>query len=172
MTGTRYFLVLACLAAAVAFGKEPSIQVTSPDFHNGERIPARFTCDGQNTNPTLRLSGVPPSARSLVLIMDDPDAPSGTFTHWLLWNIDPGVKEIAGVPKGAIEGRNDFGNSGYGGPCPPSGAHRYLFKVYALDVILNLNPGAGRREVDAAIRGHIAARGLLVGEYGRSESAR
>jgi Raf kinase inhibitor-like YbhB/YbcL family protein len=99
--------------------------------------------------------------------MDDPDAPGGIFTHWLVWNINPGVKEVSGAPKGAIEGSNDFGKMGYKGPCPPSGVHHYLFKVYGLDVVPAVNPGANRAALEAAMKAHITAFGILQGEYGR-----
>jgi Raf kinase inhibitor-like YbhB/YbcL family protein len=179
MTGRfifRLFLVLAACAwlevsAPRAFCQDHPIQVKSPDFSNGGMIPARFTCDGQNTPPTLRLFGVPATAKSLVLVVDDPDAPGGTFTHWLVWNINPASKEIGAATKGAAQGRNDFDRLGYGGPCPPSGVHHYRFKVYALDAVLKLPSGSGRTALELAIQGHIAAQGMLVGEYARASAA-
>ncbi len=166
--GTALALLAACLAAAPgAFARDRPILVKSPDFRNGGSIPARCACDGQNKPPTLRLSGTPASAKSLALVVDDPDAPGGVFTHWLVWNIDPGSKELSGPPKGAAEGRNDFGKLGYGGPCPPSGVHHYRFTVYALDSVLKLGPGAGRTALELALQGHISAQGLLTGDYGK-----
>ena len=116
------------------------MQVISPDFSEGGNIPKHFTCDGQDISPTLKIEGVPQAAKSLVLIADDPDAPSGTFTHWLIWNLRPDVTEILATtpPAGAVQGVNDFGRNNYGGPCPPSGVHRYYFKLFALDT----DPGA------------------------------
>lgn len=113
---------------------------TSPDFKSGGLIPITFTCDGDNVNPNFFLGNVPKNAKSLVLIMDDPDSPSGKFIHWLLWNIDPATTEIiSGVkPKGAIIGCNSEGKNKYTGPCPPTGTHRYFFKIYALDKVLDI----------------------------------
>jgi Raf kinase inhibitor-like YbhB/YbcL family protein len=112
--------------------------------------------------------GVPSQAKSLVLIADDPDAPSGVFTHWLIWNISPQTNAIAEAssPKG-VHGTNDFGKTGYGAPCPPSGVHRYYFKVFALDRELDLSSNAKRRQVDAAMKGHVLAQGELMGRYAR-----
>ena len=116
-------------------------------------------------SPPLRIAGVPKAAKSLVLIVDDPDAPGGLFSHWLIWNINPTLTEIArgSVPSGAVEGTNDFGNRGYGAPCPPSGAHRYFFRVLALDQKLAVKAGSKRAQLDQALRGHILAQGELMG---------
>lgn len=132
-------------------------------------IPEQFTCKGANQNPPLQFQGIPASAKSLVLIVDDPDAPGGTFNHWLLWNIAPTSNKIAAntVPAGAREGENDFGKTGYGGPCPPSGVHRYVFHLLALDRKLDLNAGAKRSALDQAIAGHVVGRGELMGRFGR-----
>ena len=115
------------------------MELTSPDFVTGGPIPKRFTCDDVNHSPGLRISGVPKAAKSLVLIMDDPDAPGGTFNHWLIWGLSPDLKEIVtnSVPNGAVQGLNDFKKNGYGGPCPPSGEHRYYFRLYAADIPVN-----------------------------------
>ncbi|HJX25590.1 MAG TPA: YbhB/YbcL family Raf kinase inhibitor-like protein, partial [Chthoniobacterales bacterium] len=111
----------------------------------------------------------PAEAKSLVLIVDDPDAPGGLFTHWLIWNIDPKVTEIAeGSAPIGMQGKNDFGKSGYGGPCPPSGTHRYYFKIFALDSDLDLAAGSKRAQLDAAMRGHVIAQGEMMGRYSRS----
>ena len=143
------------------------MKITSPAFKNGGDIAAKFSREGGNNNPPLQVDGAPPNAKSLVLIVDDPDAPGGLFTHWLVWNIDPKTTEIAehSTPKGATEGRNDFGSAGYGGPQPPSGTHRYYFKIFALDQTLNLPGGAKRRELDKAMKGHIIAQAELMGRY-------
>ena len=145
----------------------PSLSVTTPAFQAGGDIPAKFTCNGANANPELRINGVPSEARSLVLIVDDPDAPRGLFTHWIVWNIDPKATDIGenSAPAGGIQGTNDFGKRNYGGPCPPSGTHRYFFKIYALDTKLDLKPSARRAELDAAMRGHTLAQGELMARY-------
>ena len=146
-----------------------SLTLTSPAFAPGGEIPARYTCEGDDASPALEWSGVPASAAGLALIVDDPDAPVGLFTHWLMWNIDPKTTEIAenSVPKGAVQGTNDFPGNGYDGPQPPSGTHRYYFKVFALDRTLDLKSGAKRREIDAAMRGHVIAQGQLMGRYSK-----
>jgi Raf kinase inhibitor-like YbhB/YbcL family protein len=163
-------LVHATVAiSALAQSPPASITVTSPAFSAGGKIPDRFTCKGANENPMLQFRGIPASAKSLVVIVDDPDAPSGLFTHWLVWNIDPTATQITekSVPAGAVQGTNDFGKIGYGGPCPPSGMHRYFFRVSALDQKVNLKGGAKRSELDKAMQGHIVARGELMGRYSR-----
>jgi Raf kinase inhibitor-like YbhB/YbcL family protein len=140
------------------------ISVSSSAFQAGGTIPAQFTCKGVDQNPPLQFQGTLKEAKSLVLIVDDPDAPSGLFTHWLVWNIDPGAKQIGenSVPAGAVQGTNDFGKTGYGGPCPPSGIHRYYFRLFALDRKLDLKPGAKRAAVDRALKNHVLARGELM----------
>ncbi|PYL01571.1 MAG: YbhB/YbcL family Raf kinase inhibitor-like protein [Verrucomicrobia bacterium] len=144
-----------------------SISIASPAFQSGAEIPAKFTCNGANVNPELKISGVPNQATSLVLIVDDPDAPRGLFTHWIVWNLDLKTTDIAenSAPAGGIQGTNDFGKRNYGGPCPPSGTHRYFFKVFALDTKLELKPSARRAELDAAMKGHVLAQGELMGRY-------
>jgi Raf kinase inhibitor-like YbhB/YbcL family protein len=144
-----------------------SISVTTPAFQAGGDVAAKFTCNGANVNPELRINGVPSEAKSLVLIVDDPDAPRGLFTHWIVWNIDPKATDIGenSAPAGGIQGTNDFGKRNYGGPCPPSGTHRYFFKIYALDTKLDLKPSARRAELDAAMRGHTLAQGELMARY-------
>ena len=144
-----------------------SISVTTVAFPAGGDIPAKFTCNGANVSPELKINGVPGDAKSLVLIVDDPDAPRGLFTHWIVWNIDPKTADIAenSAPAGGIQGTNDFGKRNYGGPCPPSGTHRYFFKIFALDTKLDLKPNARRAELDTAIHGHALAQGELMGRY-------
>jgi len=145
------------------------VKITSSAFQEGGTIPERFSKNGQNTSPDLRIEGAPAEAKSLALIVDDPDAPVGLFTHWLVWNIDPKTTDFAegSAPSGAMQGKNDFGESGYGGPQPPSGTHRYYFKIFALDRMLDLKPGAKRKEVDAAMKGHVIAQGQLMGRYSK-----
>ena len=164
--------VIAMLLAATVLlaAGGATIKITSSAFHEGGSIPSKFTCDGSDTSPPMQLSGIPSEAKSLVLIADDPDAPGGLFTHWLVWNIPPQTSMIAegAAPKG-VQGANDFGKSGYRGPCPPPGTHRYSFKIFALDRELELHTGAKRSQVDAAMKGHVIAQGELVGRYARKK---
>lgn len=143
------------------------MKITSSAFQPGGDIPPKFSRDGGNTNPPLHIEGTPENAKSLVLVMDDPDAPVGLFTHWLVWNIDPQTTGIAehSVPEGAVEGTNDYPTAGYGGPQPPSGTHRYYFKFFALDKTLDLRAGAKRSELEQAMKGHVIAQGELMGRY-------
>jgi hypothetical protein len=146
------------------------MKITSSDFQEGGNIPSKFTCDGGDTSPALQIADVPSGAKSLALVMDDPDAPGGLFTHWMVWNISPQSNAIAegSAPKG-VHGTNDFGKSSYGGPCPPSGTHRYYFKIFALDHELDLPAGAKRSQLDAAMKGHVVAQGELMGRYSRKK---
>lgn len=163
-------IAVAAIAWSLCAAAGEKMKVTSSAFEQGGNIPAKFTCDGADASPALRFEKVPPEAKNLVLIVDDPDAPSGLFTHWLIWNIDPKTTEIAeNSPPAAVQGKNDFGKSGYGGPCPPSGTHRYFFKVYALDQMLSLKAGAKRGELDRAMQGHVIGQGELMGRYSRQK---
>jgi len=161
-------ILLIVVASFAAGGAK--MKITSPAFQQGGNIPSKFSCDGDNTNPPLQLSDVPSGAKSLVLIVDDSDAPGGSFTHWAVWNVSPQTTAIAegSTPKG-VQGTNDFGKSGYGAPCPPSGAHRYYFKIFALDRQLDLSSGARRGQLDAAMKGHVVAEGELMGRYSRKK---
>ncbi len=143
------------------------MQITSPAFSHHDFIPSQYTCEGENINPPLQITDIPENAKSLVLIVDDPDAPGRTFVHWTVWNISPQVNSIPenSVPQGGVEGITDFGRPGYGGPCPPSGVHRYFFKVYALDTLLELPSSATKSDIEKAMEGHILAHGELVGLY-------
>ena len=143
------------------------IQITSPDFQDQENLPARFTCDGVGVNPALSLTNIPPNTQSLVLIVDDPDAPAGTFTHWLVWNLDPHIKEIKSgeLPAGASVGLNSGRQTNYYPPCPPSGTHRYFFQIFALDTRLSLPAGSSRDELEKACQNHIVDQAVLVGFY-------
>lgn len=147
-----------------------SMKLASSAFADNNFIPAKYTCDGENVNPPLEISNVPENAQSLVLIVDDPDAPAGDWVHWTLWNILPQTKNILenSVPAGAAKGITDFGRPGYGGPCPPSGAHRYQFKLYAVDTTLDLSSSARKKDIENAISGHIISQSTLVGIYKRS----
>lgn len=146
------------------------MKITSPAFANGEMIPKLFTADGANVNPELDIADVPDQAKSLVLIVDDPDAPAGTWNHWLLWNIDPRTARIDedSTPAGAVAGRNDFGQTKYLGPSPPSGTHKYLFRLLALDAVLDLRAGSDRAALDRALAGHVLATAELAGRYSRA----
>jgi len=174
-------LVIGCSQEVVQteeidlFPKEKQIQkevgnmkITSPEFENNKPIPEEFTCDDADISPPLQIGEVPENTRSLALIMDDPDAPMGTFVHWVVWNIPPDTTEIK---KGEAipwpQGRTDFGKQGYGGPCPPGGTHHYFFKLYALDTNLDLPPGSTKRDLEKAIEGHILEKAQLIGTYTR-----
>jgi Raf kinase inhibitor-like YbhB/YbcL family protein len=150
------------------------MQLTSSAFGESENIPKRYTDDGENVSPPLRWSGAPDGTKSFALICDDPDAPRGTWVHWVLYNLPADKNELAEsvpareeLPNGARQGKNDFGKIGYGGPAPPSGTHRYYFKLYALDTVLNLPAGATKQKLEQAMKGHILTRGELMGNYGR-----
>ena len=151
-----------------------TIQIKSSAFEDGGMIPRSYTCDEKDVSPDLAWTGVPEGTKTLVLICDDPDAPVGTWVHWVLFNIPP---EETGLPaeiapeaemaNGARHGTNDFRRLGYGGPCPPGGTHRYFFKLYALDIALDLDSGATKAQVEDAMQGHILAEGQLMGRYAR-----
>lgn len=144
------------------------MKLTSSAFTHNGIIPSEFTCDGSDLSPPLSISDVPSNAKSLALIMDDPDAPVGTWDHWIVFNIPPSTKEIIkGKEPNGIAGKNSWGRTGYGGPCPPSGTHRYLFKLYALDTELNLPKGSPKKNLEAAMQGHILAKAELMGTYKR-----
>ena len=144
------------------------MDLTSSAFSNGEEVPRRHTCDGEDVSPPLEWSDVPEGTRSLALVCDDPDAPGGTFTHWLGWGIDPAAGKLGEGEPASAEGRNDFGRSGYGGPCPPHGhgPHRYFFRLYALGEEPDLTPGADKDAVKGAVEGAVAV-AELMGTYER-----
>jgi Raf kinase inhibitor-like YbhB/YbcL family protein len=152
-----------------------TLELTSPVFEDGGMIPSKFTCDGVDVSPLLEWSGVPEGTKSLALICDDPDAPIGTWVHWVLYDLPADTVSLPeGVPthetieNGALQGKNDFKRIGYGGPCPPPGKpHRYFFKLYALDRELDLEPGASKKDLEKAMKGHILAEGQLMGRYKR-----
>jgi len=146
-----------------------SLKISSLAFDQNETIPSKFTCDGEDVSPSLHFDGVPANARSLALIVDDPDAPNGTWVHWVVWNIDPKTREVrvSSIPTGGVQGMNDFRKHDYGGPCPPSGTHRYFFKLYALDKMLELGPNTNKAHLEAAMHGHIIAHAELIGLYSR-----
>ena len=148
--------------------KEPFMKITSSAFENNQFIPSKYTCDGNNINPPLQFSEIPEKTRSLVLIMEDPDAPAGTWVHWVLYNIPAELREIKenAQPQG-IQGITSFGNRGYGGPCPPSGKHRYYFKLYALDTVLPVLDKQDKKIIEAKMQNHILIQAELIGIYSR-----
>ncbi len=161
-------------ATNTAAQQEMQLKVSSSAFKQNEGIPRQYTCDGIDISPPLEWTGVPKVAKTIALIADDPDAPSGTFVHWVLYNLPAaniGLVEnlppTAELKAGGFQGKNDFGKIGYGGPCPPSGTHRYFFKFYALDSELALKAGATKAELEKAMQGHVVAQGQLVGTYSR-----
>jgi Raf kinase inhibitor-like YbhB/YbcL family protein len=170
---TILLLLMGCNPVSTAKvemeGVTMTIQLISPAFSEGGTIPKKFTCDAENVSPQLDWSDIPIGTQSLVLIADDPDAPAGTWVHWVLYDLPP---ELTGLAEGAqgigVDGVNDFRKLGYGGPCPPRGSnHRYLFKLYALDMKLNIKPGSSKSDVERVMKGHILALGQLMGRYGR-----
>ena len=154
--------------------KTMTINITSTAFEEGGMIPKPYTCDGKDMSPPLAWTSIPEGTKSLALICDDPDAPGGTWVHWVLFNLPADVKELPEnvPPKKTLEndakqGKNDFRKIGYGGPCPPGGTHRYYFKLYAVDTVLDANPGITKQELLNAMEGHILAEGQLMGKYTR-----
>jgi Raf kinase inhibitor-like YbhB/YbcL family protein len=176
---TGFLLCISTLFPGKLFsqakGGAMAVQISSPAFSAGESIPKKFTCDGPDVSPQLKWNDPPAKTQSFALIMDDPDAPVGTWVHWVLYDLPANTRELPeGVAKqeelsgGTRQGRNDFGRIGYGGPCPPPGKpHRYFFKLYALDTKLNLKAGASKADVERAMKGHILAQAELIGKYGR-----
>ena len=173
----RWIVVLLAMQGGIlsteALGKEvrkmEKLTVTSAACAEGSAIAVKYTCDGEDMSPPLIIGATPAGTRSLALIMDDPDAPGGTWVHWVAWNIPPLTQEIPenGMPAVARQGHNDWKRNGYGGPCPPSGTHRYFFKLYALDTTLALASMATKADLEHAMQGHILAAGQLMGSYKR-----
>lgn len=166
--------LLVCLNLYSAGGGTMNIVVKSTAFEEGGMIPKKYTCDGADVSPPLAWDQVPEGTKSIALISDDPDAPMGTWVHWVLYDLPAGERELPeGVPaqevlpNGAKQGTNDFRRIGYGGPCPPGGIHRYYFKVYALDTVLGLEPGVTKAKLLKAMEGHVKAEGHLMGKYTR-----
>lgn len=180
----KYVVSGAILCIGIAFGVyyifrptfkttpvavQASMKLTSPAFENYQKIPSLYTCDGKKIHPPLAVSGVPAGTKSLALIVDDPDAPAGTFTHWVIWNIHPDITmmEEGKIPQESQEGANSAGSIGYTPPCPPSSTHRYFFTLYALDAKLGLDGKATKTDVENTMKGHVMAQSLLVGVYSR-----
>lgn len=150
------------------------IKITSTAFADGGMIPAKYTCDGADVSTPLQWDAVPEDTKTIALICDDPDAPMGTWVHWVLFNLPAETRNLAEnipadktLPNGAKQGINDFGKIGYGGPCPPGGTHRYFFKLYALDSGIDLDAGADKDQLLKAMEGHIIGQGKLIGKYKR-----
>lgn len=174
--GVFIFTIVLAIDAMAETGANMTLTLTSADFvHQGE-IPAKFTCQGDDSSPALSWSGVPPQAKSLVLIVDDPDAPDPakpkmTWVHWVLYNLPPATTELpravpaAQLPAGTLPGKNDWQRTGYGGPCPPIGRHRYFHKLYALDIVLPDLKQPSKARLEAAMAGHILAQAELIGTY-------
>ena len=172
MDNKAVFIVLAVIvllgfATGSMAGVGEKMKITSPDFENNSYIPKKFTCDGEDVNPALAVGGIPKEAKSLALIVDDPDAPRGIWVHWVVYDI-PVTGNIGENSVPGKQGTTDSGNKNYGGPCPPSGTHRYYFKVYALDTMLNLNEGVRKADLEKAMQGHILDKAELMGLYKRT----
>lgn len=174
-----FILIMAAVFTSAAFPQKKqgnikmTINITSNAFSEGEMIPSKYTCDGADISPQLKWNGVPADAKSIALLVDDPDAPAGDWVHWVLYNIPNDVSELGenvkSLPAGTLAGITDFRKNSYGGPCPPSGTHRYFFKIYALDTKLSLKPGANKSALLDAMKGHILAQGQLMGRYKRQK---
>ena len=171
-------IVLISIFSTSQKSQEETTSLTiSSVFKNNEVIPKKYTCEGENVSLPLQISGIPKDTKSLAIIVDDPDAPIGTFVHWVAWNIPPVEKIPEGIPKEEkvekplkmVQGRNDFRKIGYDGPCPPRGhgVHHYHFKIYALDTFLDLPPGSTKKDLEKAMKGHVIRRGELIGTFER-----
>jgi Raf kinase inhibitor-like YbhB/YbcL family protein len=161
---TMPFKLMLFILMVAMINVTPPLSVTSPAFDHGATIPSKYTCEGQNTSPELSIKDIPKEAKSLVLIMDDPDAPGKTFDHWVMWNIPPHETIMENSAPG-VQGKNGRGTNKYIGPCPPSGQHHYYFKVYALDKMLDLPAGSDKSAVEAAMHDHVICSGQLIGLY-------
>lgn len=168
-------LLIAAFQLAAQKGINMPFSLQSNAFKDGGDIPRQYTCEGADISPALVWTEPPAKTQTFALIADDPDAPAGTWVHWVAWNIPSAARQLpenvpksANIPDGGSQGSNDFRKTGYGGPCPPPGkAHRYFFKLYALDAKFNLKPGAGKKEVEQAMKGHVLAEAQLMGKYQR-----
>jgi len=174
VTSCFVFCVMVLFNLTVTGGEAMELKIKSSAFNEGDMIPKKYTCDGANISPPLAWDSVPMNTKSLALISDDPDAPVGTWVHWVIYNIPPTIKELPEnipphntIENGAQQGTNDFRLIGYGGPCPPRGTHRYYFKLYALDKVLDSEPGLTKAHLLKAMEGHIVAQGQLMGRYQR-----
>ncbi|HUL36436.1 MAG TPA: YbhB/YbcL family Raf kinase inhibitor-like protein [Thermodesulfobacteriota bacterium] len=166
------FLSIVLFSYAMGQGvlKPEQLRIWSPAFENAGEIPRKYTCDGVNINPPLRIENVPSNTKSLALVFDDMDAPRGTYVHWILWNVGPDTREIKenSIPERAVQGLNDFKKHHYGGPCPPRRAHKYVFRIYALDTLLDLNPNSTKKDLEKTMENHIISKAQLTGVYKRN----
>ncbi len=158
-------LLSACTQSSNEVIQMGSLTLTSSSFNQGESIPSKFSCDGNNINPELLISGAPEATVSFALIMDDPDAPAGDWVHWIVWNIPATTTMISENSVPGVVGLNSWNENKYSGPCPPSGTHRYYFKLYALDIEISLSNGAAKPDVEDAMQGHVLAQTSLIGTY-------
>lgn len=167
----RIILIIVFIAflSLLQGGELMSLHLTSQVFKDSGAIPSKYTCDGDNISPPLQWKGIPEATKCLVLIVDDPDAPSKTWVHWVVYNIPPTITEVieGSAPSGSVQGINDYSRIGYAGPCPPSGTHRYFFKLYALDQLLTLSEGATKTQVESAMKPHILEEVHLIATYKR-----
>lgn len=167
------FVILLVLGMVVphhtlAAETKTMLSISSPAFKHNESIPKKYTCDGENISPPLKIKNIPKNTKSLALILDDPDAPSGTFTHWIAWHISPKKTQISEGEKGKIsEGLNGLSQKGYFGPCPPTGTHHYHFKLYALDSDVDISEKSKKKDLIAAIKSHTIQSATLIGKYSR-----
>ena len=168
--------IFAIVVFAAEHPDKSAMQLTSSAFAEGQPIPAKYSCDDRNVSPPLKWTGTPESAKRLALIADDPDAPVGTWVHWVLYDLPANTTELPEdlpkgqyTPGGGKQGLNDFKHLGYGGPCPPFGSHRYVFRLYVLDTTLEKTQGASRENLLRAMKGHVVANGRLTGKYARSK---
>jgi Raf kinase inhibitor-like YbhB/YbcL family protein len=148
------------------------LRISSPAFGDNQEIPAKYTCEGEDVSPQLKIENVPAGTKSLALLVEDPDAPNGLWVHWAVWNINPNIGTIAehAEPRESVIGKNSWGHNAYGGPCPPSGTHHYHFKLYALNAVLELPGSATRAELTEAMERHILAEAMLTGLYAKKGS--
>ncbi len=175
MSGLRIFILFSLLSLIAKGGDLMALELKSSVFQNGEFIPAKYSCKGDDVSPPLEWSGVPENTKSFALISDDPDAPMGTWVHWVMYDIPAdkrsfpeGVRKDMILDDGSKQGMTDFGRTGYGGPCPPPGpAHRYFFRLYALDAVPNLKPGLTKQELLNAIKDHVIEKAELMGKFKR-----
>ncbi|MFH1133687.1 MAG: YbhB/YbcL family Raf kinase inhibitor-like protein [Nanoarchaeota archaeon] len=165
-TGEEGIVDQTAAAPSTPLPEVTDMKLSSTAFQPNQTIPAKYTCDGQGISPPLSVSGIPPATKAFALVVEDPDAPMGIFTHWVAWNI-PVRPQIGEDADFTYQGKNSFGDIGYGGPCPPNGKHRYVFKLFALDAQLSLYPSADRKQLESAMEGHILAQAELVGVYSR-----
>jgi Raf kinase inhibitor-like YbhB/YbcL family protein len=170
MKRLRIILIMAVLAAtaSVAFAKGAVMRISSTEFSGGKPIPSKYSCEGNDVSPPVAFTGIPSGTKTLALVADDPDAPAGLWVHWVVWNIPPETPELkeGAVPPG-MQGRNGWGKNAYGGPCPPSGMHRYFFTLYALDKALDLPASTDAAGLREAMKGHVLSEAKLLGTYSK-----